>query len=215
VTYYPYNQEENNGWSTASEWPLPNQKLTTFYLNEGSLGQQPGAGEKTTSATVDYDITEDNFWQKGLTFVTAPLEQDVQVTGYPVLKLTISSSVKDTDLVARIDDLAPDGTHRYYMVEGRIRASLRKQADAPYDNLGLPWHPFTKDAQAFLQPGEPVEVEFNTWAMSYIFKKGHQIRLTLNFADKRVTQVVEPAPSVTVYHNDDLSSTLTLPVIPH
>jgi uncharacterized protein len=56
-------------------------------------------------------------------------------------------------------------------------------------------------------------VMFDLYPISYVFKKGHRIRLTLNFADERGTKKLEPAPQVTVFHSKNRPSTLTLPLI--
>ena len=130
-----------------------------------------------------------------------------------MLKLWLASSSTDADIVARIDDVAPDGTNRYYWTEGRLRASLRKLEKAPYNTFGLPWHPFTKESVQPLKPGEAVEAELDVFPISYLFKQGHRIRLTINFADARATPKESPAPQVTVFHGGDKSSVLTLPVI--
>lgn len=217
VTYYTYNLESSNisipGWHTAEAWPLPNQELTEFKLGRHSLVAQGQPAEGNITVSVDYEIDNDNFWEKGLHFVTPPLQEDVRITGHPVLRLWLSSSVEDADVVARIDDVAPDGTATYHSVEGRLRASLRKTEEAPYNNLGLPWHPFTEDSVQPLVPGEPVELEFDFYVMSNLFKKGHQIRLTLNFADRRATPRHEQPPEVKVHFGGDMDSALILPVI--
>jgi predicted acyl esterase len=77
----------------------------------------------------------------------------------------------------------------------------------------LPWHPFTQDSVQPLQPGVAVPVELDLFPISYLFKQGHRIRLTLNFADARATPKQTPAPSITVYHGAERPSALTLPVI--
>jgi len=217
VTYYTYNLESSDigipGWHTASAWPLPQQQLTTFPLAEDSL-LDSAAAQGSTTVTVDYEIDNDNFWDKGLQFSTAPLTEDVQVTGHPVLRLWLSSTAADADVVARIDDLAPDGTATYRTVEGRLRASMRATEEAPYNNLSLPWHPFTEESQQALEPGVPVLMEFDFYTISNVFKAGHQIRLTLNFADQRATERLEPAPQVSVYFGGEHASELVLPVIP-
>lgn len=217
VTYYTYNSEKTNinnqGWQTASAWPLPNQQLTEFNLSNNGLSTE-AVEDGEIARTVDYDVTNDTFWDKGLQFVTEPLTEDLQVSGHPVLRLWLSSSINDADVVARIDDVAPDGTATYRTVEGRLRASLRKTEEPPYNNLGLPYHPFTKDSVEPLVPGEAVELEFDFYMISNLFKKGHQIRLTLNFADQRATAKIDPAPTVTVHHGSQFKSALILPVIP-
>jgi predicted acyl esterase len=221
VTYYTYNQTPKKSWQTSKTWPLRNEKRTDFYLlpykqmkTKKQLETEISEMGGNVSLLVDYDINDKNFFEKGLVFLTGPLEEDTQITGHPVLKLWIASNSQDADVIARIDDVAPDGSSRYYNVEGRLRASLRKTAKAPYNNLGLPWHPFTKDSVQPLKAGEPVPVEFDLLPLSYVFKEGHKIRLTLNFADARATPKQTPPTEVTVYHGGTKQSVLTLPVIP-
>lgn len=214
VTYYTYNEEPARAWKTSARWPLPAERRTPFYLTSGTLAADQPASESQQTRQVDYEITDTNFWEKGLQFQTEPLKSDVEVTGHPTLTLWIASSSQDADVVARIDDVAPDGTTKYYSVEGKLRASLRKTAPAPYNNLGLPWHPFTQASSVPLTAGTPVKIELDLYATSYLFKAGHRIRLTLNFADARATQRESPAPTVTVYGGAEKLSMLTLPVIP-
>ena len=110
--------------------------------------------------------------------------------------------------------MAPDGTANYVGVEGRLRASMRALAAAPYENLGLPWHPATEASRQPLQPGQPVELTFDLMPMSYLFKAGHRIRVTLQFADARATARADPGPWVTVLHGPQSPSRIILPVIP-
>ena len=110
--------------------------------------------------------------------------------------------------------MAPDGTHTYVGIEGKLRASLRATAKPPYDTLGLPWHPFTQASAQPLTPGVPVEAQFEFLPASYLFKAGHRIRLTLQFADPRSTARVDPAPEVTVLYRLEAPSMIELPIIP-
>jgi predicted acyl esterase len=213
VTYYTYHEIRGKEWKTAKSWPLPNEQRSEFYLDtEALLRTQPARG-KQTSAIVDFTINEQTFWDKGVKFVTEPLTADTEVTGHPVLKLWVATSATDIDLVARIDDVAPDGKHEYHFVEGKLRASLRQLGKAPYNTLGLPWHPYTSSSAQLLTPNEPVVVTFDLYPISYVFRKGHRIRLTLNFADERATSKIDPAPQVTVHHSKERMSVLTLPLI--
>ncbi|MES1262963.1 MAG: CocE/NonD family hydrolase C-terminal non-catalytic domain-containing protein, partial [Peristeroidobacter soli] len=63
-----------------------------------------------------------------------------------------------------------------------------------------------------LVPGVPVETQFEFLPTSYIFKAGHHIRLTLQFADSRSTPKADPAPVVTVLHRPDAPSLIELPL---
>jgi predicted acyl esterase len=58
----------------------------------------------------------------------------------------------------------------------------------------------------------PVEAEFEFLPTSYLFKAGHRIRLTLQFADARATPKLDPAPQVTVLHGAGTASMIELPV---
>jgi predicted acyl esterase len=213
VTYYTYNAPADRAWRSSKTWPLEHERRTDFYLNVESLSNAVPSSDAVREATVDYTVNAENFWDKGMAFVTPPLERDVEVTGHSVLTLWISSSAADADVIARVDDVAPDGTTQYRGVEGRLRASLRKEETPPYNTLGLPWHPFTAASVQPLTPDVPVELRFDLFATSYIFKAGHRIRLTLNFADERATARQSPPPSVKVYFGPHMRSRLTLPII--
>ena len=135
------------------------------------------------------------------------------MTGHPSARLWIASTSDDADIIARIDDVAPDGAHTYVGVEGKLRASLRATARAPYETMGLPWHPFTADSAQALVPGVPVEARFEFLPTSYVFKAGHRMRLTLQFADPRSTPRADPAPQVTVLHRPGAASLIELPLV--
>lgn len=214
VTYYTYNEAPERSWKRSKVWPLANERRTPFHLQADSLSETPARADGKREYTVDYAVNDQNFWDKGLKFTTAPLTSDIEVTGHPTLTLWLSSSAKDADVIARVDDVAPDGSARYYNVEGKLRASVRQTEKAPYSNLGLPWHPYTEASASPLVPGEAVRLELDLYPISYLFKAGHRIRLTLNFADERATPRMEPAPQVTVYSGPVHGSQLVLPVIP-
>jgi predicted acyl esterase len=215
VTYYTYHEAPAKAWKSSTVWPLKNERRAVYYFGARTLeARAPTAAAGETRMTVQYPPDDAGFWSTGMSFATAPLGADLEVTGHPVAHVCLSSSANDADLVARIDDVAPDGTARYVGVEGRLRASMRALAKAPYDNLGLPWHPGTEASRQPLVPGEPVELSFDLLPMSYLFKAGHRIRITLQFADARATPKLDPAPQVTVLHRAGAASRIDLPVIP-
>jgi putative CocE/NonD family hydrolase len=134
------------------------------------------------------------------------------VTGHPVVELWIASTATDGDFVATLEDVAPDGSVASYNMHGRLRASHRALEQAPYDNLGLPWHPHTEASLQPLVPGEPTLLSFEMLPISIVFAEGHRIRVVVNFADT-VTPVQTPAPEVTVYRDEEHPSSITLPII--
>jgi len=213
VTYYTYNAAPERAWKSSPAWP-PRAQRTPLYLGDGALlAEPPRSAEGATRKTVSYETDAEAFWSTGLTFLSAPLSQDTEVTGHASARIWLSSTADDADIIARIDDVAADGTHTYVGIEGKLRASLRATAKAPYETMGLPWHPFTQASVQPLEPGVPVEAEFEFLPTSYIFKAGHRVRLTLQFADARATAKVQPAPVVTVLHRAEAPSMIELPVI--
>jgi predicted acyl esterase len=214
VYYYTYNAPAGSEWRSSSQWPLPEEKRVKYYLGEGSLGKnKPTIVDQKDETTVSYDIAPRGMLPTGgLIYETIPLVKDIQVTGHPTINLWVSSTATDGDFLATILDVGPDGTAKSYNVQGRLRASLRKLHDPPYNNLGLPWHRSYKEDVTALVSEQPVELEFDILPISLIFKAGHRIRLVINFAD-RVTPALDPPPKVAIYHDSIHSSYLTLPVI--
>ena len=150
--------------------------------------------------------------QTGASYQTPPLAEDVEVTGHPVLNLWISSAAPDVDVVAVLEDVAPDGAVETYNMSGQLRASRRALANAPYNHLGLPWRTHAEADARPLRPGEPAELVFDLHPISYNFRKGHRIRLALSFSDPAMTANPSARP-VTVHRSSDRASFLTLPVI--
>ena len=215
VTYYTYNEAPEKSWKSSPVWPLKNERRTAYYFSEGTLvPAAPTASAGETRMQVNYGVDDAGFWKSGMSFVTAPLDNEIEVTGHPVAHIWLSTTSTDADVIARIDDVAPDGTATYAGVEGKLRASMRALASAPYNNLGLPWHPATEDSRRPLEPNQPVELTFDLMPLSYLFKAGHRIRVTLQFADVRATAKVDPAPQVTILHRPGAASRIDLPVIP-
>lgn len=215
VYYYTYNAPAGKEWSSSEVWPLANEVRTPYYLtaNSGLGSTKPSEADAKDQVTTDYTVTSMTLADKAVRFVSAPLATDVQVTGHPVLDLWVSSSATDGDFVATLQDVAPDGTAVAYNVHGRLRASLRKTAPAPYKNFALPYHPSNAADVTPLVAGEPVLLSFDLLPTSQVFKAGHQIRLLLSFAEA-TTPKLTPPPQLTIYRDAAHPSALTLPVIP-
>ncbi len=97
-----------------------------------------------------------------LVYTTPELERDVEVTGPIIVHLWASSSAPDTDFVARLVDVHPDG-YAQNLTDGIIRARYRNFARG--------------EAPSLIEPGKAYEYEIDLWSTSNLFKKGHRIRL--------------------------------------
>ena len=216
VTYYTYNAPKGAEWRTSETWPLKSEVRTDFYLAaSGGLDRAKPAAETETatqmgppaqSATTTVDAAPG-----GVAFETGGLAQDMEVTGHPVMSLWLKTDAGDVDVTSRIDDVAPDGSTRSYQMLGRLRASHRTLAQAPYNHLGLPWMTHKAGDATPVPPGQPVELKFDLLPMSYVFKAGHKVRVTLSFADPQRRDASAP---VTVLMGGATPSAITLPLIP-
>jgi len=145
-----------------------------------------------------------------LVYTSASFDRDTEVTGPVVLKLYAASSAPDTDFVARLTDVYPDG-RSINITEGVIRARFRE---------GL-W-----DRPRLIEPGRTYEYVIDLQATSNVFKAGHSIRLLVtssNFPlwDRNPNTGREPGMDgevqqarQAIYHDSDHPSHLVLPVIP-
>src|SRR6202035_829123 len=148
-----------------------------------------------------------------LTYTSEPLVKDSELTGFPVVTLWISSTAKDQDFFAYLEEVGPDGQSTL-LTEGAMRASNRATRKPPFDNEGLPWHPAYKADQQDLQPGVPTKLDWALFPFSNYVKKGHRLRITINSFDKEwLSPEISPAPTVSIYHDAQHPSSITVPFI--
>lgn len=213
-------------WRFAWQWPLPNKKDLTYYMAagpSGSMNTGVNDGSLTTTAPtsaigqddyiVDYSITRTNRDEKGLTYTTSALTSDVELTGYPQVHLWVSSTDTDGDFFAFLEDV--DATGAASVIQQlQLRASHRTLGIPPFDNLEQPWHRHYEEDIILLTPGELVELVPETLPLSYIVKAGHHIRLTITCAYPGSSFLESsPAPTISVYRNDNNASYITLPIV--
>ncbi|HEY7124028.1 MAG TPA: CocE/NonD family hydrolase [Ktedonobacterales bacterium] len=144
-----------------------------------------------------------------LVFTSAPLEQDLEVTGPVSVTLWASSSAPDTDFVARLVDVHPDGFARN-LTDGIIRARYRNGLDVP----------------ELLTPGQAYQFTIDLWATSNVFLAGHRIRLditssnfprwdrNLNTGNAIGVDAEGRRATQTILHTRQHPSYVLLPVVP-
>ena len=144
-----------------------------------------------------------------LIFSTPPLDRDTEVTGPIEVHLFAASSAPDTDSIARLVDIQPDGP-AWNLTDGIIRASFRKSI----------WEP-----PELLEPGEIYEYMIELQPTSNVFLKGHQIAVHITSSsfpmyDRNPNTGHEQGMDAelriahqTIYHDADRPSHIVLPVI--
>jgi uncharacterized protein len=164
-----------------NEWPLKRTQRTKFFLNPAALAlerQSPAAG------SVTYDGLGD-----GVTFLSAAMDQDTEITGPLAAKLFVSSATADADLFLVFRVFTPDLKEVTFMgaidphtpiAQGWLRASHRK-LDRRLSTEYRPYH--SHDEKQPLKPGEIVELDIEVWPTSIVVPAGHRIALTVRGKD--------------------------------
>jgi putative CocE/NonD family hydrolase len=96
------------------------------------------------------------------------LSEPYTVLGQVSVTLFASSSAPDTDFVARLVDVHPDG-RAFNVIDGIIRASAR--GTYPQPGIVEPVEP------SLLVPDEVYELSIDLWATGLTFQPGHRIRV--------------------------------------
>ncbi|MDT3685631.1 MAG: CocE/NonD family hydrolase [Pseudorhodoplanes sp.] len=163
------------------EWPLKRTKWTKFYLTpDGGLSERRATQAITRSFAA---------MGEGLTFLSAPLETETEITGPSALKLVVSSSTRDADIFAVLRVFSPDMREVVFqgaidphtpVAQGWLRASHRKLDLA----LSKPYRPFhTHDEPQPLRPGLLVELDIEIWPSSIVIPTGYRLGVTIRGKD--------------------------------
>ncbi len=167
---------------TDSSWPLTQTQWTRMYLSldDQSLSEQPAA----TSGRLSFQAMGD-----GLSFVSAPLSHDMELTGPLAAQLKVSSSTTDADVFLVLRVLTPDLREVTFagaidphtpVAQGWLRASHRA-LDAALTRPFRPYHSHTQPQP--LTPGEAVMLDVELWPTSIVVPAGHRLALSVRGRD--------------------------------
>ena len=101
-----------------------------------------------------------------LLFSSEPLREPLQVIGRLTLVAWVAAETADTDVVARLCDVHPNG-RSYNIADGILRLRFRE---------GL-------DREKLLTAGEVYRVEVDLWSTAHVFQAGHRLRLQVCASD--------------------------------
>lgn len=239
VQYYTMGRNE---WASAAAWPPAAARPLTYYLQsddgaasifgDGRLDLKLAA--TASSDTYTYDPMNPapalgggvccnqeaalggSFDQRGiearadvLVCTSQPLAADTEVTGSVRATLYVSSDARDTDFTEKLVDVHPDGAA--YNVDDTI---LRARYRDGYEQ------------DVFMRPGEVYELKPTPMSTSYLFRKGHRIRVevasakfpqymrNLNTGGNNYDQTEAVIARNTVHYSGTHPSRIELPVMP-
>ncbi|MFT4089332.1 MAG: CocE/NonD family hydrolase [Asticcacaulis sp.] len=227
IYYKTIGLPEDQAWRFADDLPLNDAPATRFYLGpKASLSQtiaskpafdrynvtyrvgcQPPAFARGTSMMTftpsDSDeLPEPGMWpcvnsQAAKLYETKAMPEDMWLSGFSIVSLTLKSSAPEAYVFAYLEKVAPDGKAEI-IGHGRLLGSQRALGEAPYKNLGLPWHPFSRDTHEAVPVNEPVNLTFELNPTSEVIPKGHKLRLSFTGVDQRQRNWkalrIDPAP---------------------
>jgi putative CocE/NonD family hydrolase len=164
------------------------------------------------------------FEATSLTYSSAPLPKDTEITGPIVANVWAELTSADATLVGVLSDVSPSGASNQ-VTAGFLLASQRAvdPARSTYGPGGIlirPFHPFTQASQQPVTPNDPTLYQIEIYPTSAIFRKGDRIRLTIGSADTPATGTPVPdalneiGGEIRVLHGGPYDSNVLLPLSP-
>jgi predicted acyl esterase len=167
------------------EWPIARTRWTKYYLQPDGNGLGPEVPAR--EATLAYATAGG-----GITFLMAPMEQELEITGPVAAKIWLSSDSTDADVFLALRVFDPGGKEVTFIGSndprtpvglGWLRASHRKLDP----NETLPYRPWHSHDEAWpMEPGKPAELDIEIWPTSIVVPPGHRLALTVRGKDYEV-----------------------------
>jgi len=204
-------------WRWEEGWPIERTKAMALYAQPDHTlsGVKPAEPDEQAHRlryvpTVGVEASGNvNWWgdfpwdQRGtdaysLVYDSAPLEQDLEILGFPRAVLHVSADAPLANWIVRISDIAPDGTATQVAGAG-LSGAQRESSEQP----------------EALVPGRVYKLEYDLHFTSWVFPKGHRIRMAVNNA---LWPMIWPTPygmTTTLGINATNASRIVLPAIPN
>jgi len=197
-------------WRQEDIWPPKEAHASTFFLQSNhSLAKAAGQPDTHRLKYVPSVGVEAGFWWGellsdvrpvdafSLVYDSAPLEGDVAILGRPHALLRASATAPLADWFARLSDVAPDGTVTQITGAG-INGAQRNSMSEPHD----------------LEPGKLYPLDIEMHLTSWVFPKGHRIRVAISNA---LWPMMLPTPysmTTSLQLGGSDGSRVVLPVVP-
>jgi uncharacterized protein len=209
----PVLEEAPGEWRFEEGWPIRRIREETFHPqpNHTFAAAVPAADTHQLRyvATAGIEAGGPVMWfgdvapdQKptdaySLVYDTDPLAADLEILGLPRARLQVSADAPLADWFVRLSDVAPDGTVTLVAAAGQNGAH-RESAENPKP----------------LEPGREFPLDIEMHFTSWVFPKGHRMRLAVNNAQWPMIWPT-PYPMTTTLRLGGADPTrIVLPVVP-
>jgi len=207
----PYLEFAPGKWRSEVEWPLARGQDRQLYPSANhsldwrapdqsmhALRFVPSTGVEGGGPVMWWgDVAHDQRPSDAFSLVydTAPLEEDIEILGLPRAYLRVAADASRANWIVRLSDVAPDGTVTQ-VTGAALNGNHRKSAREP----------------AALVPNEPFDIDVELHFTSWVFAKGHRIRLAVSNAQWPMLWPT-PLPMTTSLYLGP-STQLSLPTVP-
>jgi len=222
---------KKNRYVHAANWPPASRQVRYYLAGDRSLSKQKPTidiestsykhdpnnpvptvgGANLFSAIGPLDQRKIPNRPDYLRFETPTLTEDVVIAGQVIVELYAATSGIDTDFIAKLVDVYPDG-YEAIILDSPIRTRYR-------------FGRMPDDVQ-FMVPDKPEKLVIDLWSTALTFEPGHKIALHLassstprfevnpNTGEEPGSSKMKPKTVTnTIFHNKNYSSALVLPVI--
>jgi putative CocE/NonD family hydrolase len=225
-----------NRWRDETEWPPTRTDPTPWYLHsgggantldgDGSLTPVAPSGEPADHYSYDPDdpvptcgghsvgggVADQRANQARsdvLVYTSAPLVDELEITGPVTAELFVATSAVDTDFVVCLSDVHPDGFCQN-LLESIVRGRFRSSYTTP----------------TLLEPGQVYPLTVELWNTSHIVRPGHRLRVhvtssdfprwerNLNTGSRAAYGKQMEVAHQSLYHDAEHPSRVILPVVP-
>jgi predicted acyl esterase len=190
------------GAATATTQSAPTVPSNTFATDPYTTA--------TVTSTQQTNLTE----ATSLTYTTAPLSEPVMSVGPAALKVRLKSTSPETDIVAVLADVAPDGSS-HPVAAGRLRSTFTEldASRSVTDASGKIVQPYNDLSQKqTVLPGQARDYQVEFWPIGNRFERGHRIRLLLAGTPVSFQPSIPALNSIVVGGPD--GAQLQLPLLP-
>jgi hypothetical protein len=210
----PRLEEAPGEWRFEDGWPIPRIREQAFHPRADHTlapapGDAPAAHALRYAASTGVEIGGPVMWwgdvapdqrpsdAYSLVYDSAPLDAEMEILGLPRAILQVSADAPRAHWFARLSDVAPDGTVTLVAGAG-FNGTHRESARDPKP----------------IEPGRPFPLDIEMHFTSWVFPKGHRIRLAVSNA---MWPMIWPTPypmTTTLALGGPAPTRLLLPVAP-